>query len=98
MTADAIGKYLREKQVSLLVKSGGMCPVPLRGMQEHCMPVFTAAILRNSHGNEPPLPDERFFYAALAAILKVRCPFLEPELNTNDRNVRENQSHPSTPY
>ena len=55
LTADAIWKFLREKQMSLLVKNGGMCPVPLQGMQEHRMLVFAAAILRNPRGNEPPM-------------------------------------------
>ena len=64
------------------------------------MLVFTAAILRNPRDNEPPLSDEKnaAFYAALAVELNVRRPFWEPELNTNDRNIRESQSHPSTPY
>lgn len=100
LNADAIGKFLREKQMSLLVKNGGMCLVPLQGMQEHRMLVFTAAILRNPRSNEPPLSDEKnaSFYAALAAKLNVRCPFLGRELITNDRKQRESQSHPSTPY
>jgi hypothetical protein len=42
----------------LLFENGGMCPVPLQGMLEGWMLVLTAAILRDSRDNEPPVSDE----------------------------------------
>jgi hypothetical protein len=63
------------------------------------MLVLTAAILRDPRDNEPPVSDEKkaIFYAE--AELNVRCPFLELELNANDRNTRESRSHSSyIPY
>lgn len=34
LTQDAVEKFLREKRVSMLVENGGMCLVPLQGMQK----------------------------------------------------------------
>jgi hypothetical protein len=83
----------------LLVENGGMCPVPLQGMQESRMLVLTAAILRDPRDNEPPVSDEKKATIYAEAELNARCSFLGVEIISNDHNIRESQSHSSyTPY
>jgi Fe-S cluster biogenesis protein NfuA len=50
LNGDAVEDYLREKETPMLVEDGGMCPVPLQGMEQGLNATF------NSHGSTAPAP------------------------------------------
>ena len=64
LSEGAIESFLHDKKVPTVVENGGVCPVPLQGMQEGLMPLSTVLMLSHPHWQaneheEVEEPDKR---------------------------------------